>query len=209
LFFVHSYQLRSITNSNPVPNEEENTSDDGENTALEMALRRIEFLEQQFTRTRESIKIIKELESLEETVRPHPENKGVELIDALDRLDELEYQYGWIQAAVTEIQEYMGLETGYFPRLPYKWEGPPPATFRYRGKKYYDQRPMVVTATGPAGLTSIIKETTEEDGDWEVVAREQAKRDFFTMDDRGTRVHIRMLSCLNQNILICIDYYPS
>jgi hypothetical protein len=176
-----------------------------------MALRRIEFLEQQFTQTRQSIKIIKKLEDLEETyiLRPHPENKGVELVDALDRLDELEYQYGWIQAAVTEIQEYTGLETGYFPRLPYRWEGPPPATFRYRGKEYYDQRPIVVTATGPAGLTSTIKQTTEEDGDWEVVAREQATRAFAAMDDRGTRVHIRMLSYLNQNILSCIDYYPS
>jgi hypothetical protein len=78
-----------------------------------------------------------------------------------------------------------------------------------RGKEYYDQRPIVVTATGPAGLTSTIKQTTEEDGDWEVVAREQVTRAFAVMDDRGTHVHIRMLSYLNQNILICIDYYPS
>lgn len=154
-----------------------------------MAVRRIEFLEQQFAKTMDSIRIIQEHEGLPKTVVPNtrPENGGRDLVAVLDRLDELEYEYGWIQNSLMEIQEYSGLEQGFFPRLPYRWEGPPPATFRYRGRKYYDHRPAVITPTGRAGTTSLILETTEEDGDWEVVTNELG-------DDRGRRIHIGKLS---------------
>lgn len=180
---------------------------DDEESALAMALRRIEFLEQQFTKTEESIKIIREQEELPTTylVQPRPENNGRNLVAVLERLDELEFQYGWIQNSVTEIQEYTGLEQGYFPRLPYRWEGPPPATFRYRGKEYYDVRPAVVTPSGRAGTTSVILETTKEDGDWEVVARKLASRDFGKLDDdRGKRIRIGMFKLLLGELLINI-----
>lgn len=157
-----------------------------------MALRRIEFLEQKFKETYESIKHIRQLESLPQSrfLGERPENKGEDLVSVLDRLDELEYQYGWILNSVTEINEYLGLEPGYYARLPYRWEGPPPATFHYRGKKYFDPRPAVITSTGRAGTTSVILETTAEDENWEVVTRAMASKDLAVVDDRGTLIHI-------------------
>ena len=200
-----SYSPEDTENADPDGNQEtsdaherpaDNSDDDqpadrsdGEATALAMAVRRIEFLEQQFTKTMDSIRIIQELEGLPKTMDRNirPENGGRDLVAVLERLDELEYEYGWIQNSLTQIQEYSGLEQGFFPRLPYRWEGPPPATFRYRGRKYYDHRPAVITPSGRAGTTSMILETTEEDGDWEIVTNELG-------NDRGHRIHIGKLS---------------
>lgn len=158
----------------------ESGSDDDSEAALGYALTRIEFLEQQFTRMQESILVICEHEKMlpkSTIMKKRPENDGHDLLALYDRLDRLEGDFGWMQNTVTEIQEYMGLETGYYPRLPFRWEGPPPNTFRYRGSEYYDIRPIVPTSTGPAGRTAVIVESTEMDRSWEDVSKE-----YFEID---------------------------
>lgn len=159
--------------------------EDDEGAALATALRRIEFLEQQFDITREAIKIIRKHESLTESyIAPQrPENNGRDLVNVLSRLDELEFEFGWIKNTVIEFQEYMGIEKDFYARLPYRWEGPPPDTFRLKGRTYYDVRPMVLTPSGPAPLTTLTLDKTAQDGDWEIVVN-----DSGSILDKGKRV---------------------
>jgi hypothetical protein len=54
-------------------------------------------------------------------------------------------------------------------RLPYNWEGPPPTTFRYRGMRYNDTPPIVVTSTGPAGESRVAGGVVDSRGEFEIV----------------------------------------
>ena len=122
----------------------------------------------------ESIKILQDHEGLtdEAEIPAWPDTNRQDLPSILERLNNLLYEFGWIQNSVWSLQEHTGLEEGYYMHLPYRWEGPPLQTFQYRGQLYEDLRPVVPTSTGLAGQPSVLGERSEE-GNWELVTTEQ------------------------------------
>jgi hypothetical protein len=145
---------------------------DDENTALQNALRRLSYLEDEFKQTREAIVELQDYYTLpagEYVPRRRPENSVIDLTEVLDRLHNLEHEYTFIQDNVRGLQDYTGVDQKSITRLPYQWEGPPPTTFRYRGIRYNDTHPIVVTSTGPAGETRVAGGVVDRRGEFEIV----------------------------------------
>lgn len=122
-------------------------------SVLADALRRIQILEAQAERFSASIEELRRHHNLNvddasgsnQVARRN--HDGDKLDEALRRLSSLEEQYRTIQDSVRSLQEYSGLAEGYYYRLPYRWEGPPPNIF----DPIPDPQPIVLTEDGPAG----------------------------------------------------------
>ena len=125
-------------------------------TVLADALRRIQNLEAQAERFSNAIEELRRHHDMnvdEASVSEQGERAGIdgeELEEALRRISTLEKRYRRIQDSVRSLQEHSGLPEGYYYRLPYRWEGPPPNIF----DRIPDQQPIVPTETGPAGMVT-------------------------------------------------------
>lgn len=71
-----------------------------------------------------------------------------------NRLSTLEQKYSKMMESLRSLQEVAGVPEGYCYRLPYRWEGRPPNSFRLGDIEIDDTLPIVVTSTGPAGQTA-------------------------------------------------------
>lgn len=135
---------------------------------MALAIKKINFLESQRERMVDEIKDLQDVIGFEYDDMPQAarqDDSNDELAALLDRVVTLEIQFGEIQNSTRRLEEAMGLEPGPYFRLAYRWEGPPPKTFRYNGHIYHDNQPILCTATGPAGripfMPSLVK-----DGRW-------------------------------------------
>jgi hypothetical protein len=98
-----------------------------------------------------------------------PETSVIDLSKVLNCLFNLEHKYKFIQDNVRGLQNYVRVNEKSILHLPYKWEGPPPTTFWYRGRRFNDTRPIVVTSTGPAGETRVAGGVVHRRGEYEIV----------------------------------------
>lgn len=101
------------------------------------------------------------------------ENIG-NVIAAMHRIKHLENKVDKMQDSIRSLQEYAGLPEGYYYRLPYRWEGPPPNIY----DRVFDQQPLVPAEDGPAGMMSWswMKRSVPADGDSDFDGMESGRR---------------------------------
>ncbi|KAF8798361.1 hypothetical protein BYT27DRAFT_7218592 [Phlegmacium glaucopus] len=151
----------------------------GNPSALTTVLERIDELERQAARMRHHIDDIQEFLHVEDDAAQPAVFRPVawqceaddEMAMALDRIEALEIQFPSIQDSIRSLQEHTGLPEGYYFRLPYRWEGPPPSTCRVSVEPD-DSHPIVVTVTGPAGQVASLSDLGAEPASQETPAKE-------------------------------------
>jgi hypothetical protein len=126
--------------------------------------------------------------------RRRPETSVIDLSEVLDCLFNLEHEYEFIQDNVRGLQNYVGVNEKSISCLPYKWEGPPPTTFRYRGRTFNDTRPIVVTSTGPAGETRVAGGVVHRRGNFEIVNKGPMQGKHVTYEGIWSLYYIGMLN---------------
>ena len=89
------------------------------------------------------------------------QNEPNNLEALFNRLSTLEQKYSKMMESLRSLQEVAGIPEAYCYRLPYRWEGRPPNSFRLGDIEIDDTLPIVpivvpivVTSTGPAGQTA-------------------------------------------------------
>jgi hypothetical protein len=182
-------------------------------------LKKIAFLEYEFSYIEESVLEIQdfqgqEAKEMQETrplmlprpplsppppLVPRPPLSGVDLEAVLTRLCRLEYEYGWLQNSVHVIRENSGLEEHLYPRFPYRWEAPPPPTFRYSGSIYAERYPINATAKGPANHITNPTERTGDVGYWTQVGgpRVEFNSTFFI---KSNSEYVKIIICKRKGL---------